>query len=865
MSFSKNENHYFSKIPLFDFTGLIDTDKPFYAHVKNGQNFESLEIHMDLTLDYLDKLCKVKDLDRIFERFEQSFLPECSSELVLLWREMILNTLYLHDVGKINPNFQKRQLHNKAFKETGSNNRNHSAFSARIYFDYYYKKIDVIQDRRLYDLFFVFLFLNTFAIQKHHGSLTEFNNFLERFEDDLSEEREEIKAYRDLTLYMNTGGFTLFFEKAIENLQKEAPWQCVDFYIYARFLYGILVACDFYATSEYMNGAPVDDFGTLEDVIPYLDAFDADPVTQSIRRTAKNQAPDGDINVLRSRMFLEAEENLLSDRENNVFFLEAPCGSGKTKTSVNLALQLIKQDERLNRILYVFPFNTLVEQTRDALEGCFGTELGEKIGVINSITPIKKYEKASEEVSEEGEWDYTGQDKTDYEKSLLARQFMHYPIVLTTHVKFFEGLFGTDREAVFPLAHLANSVIILDEIQSYKNRIWKEIIIFLKAYAGILNFKVIIMSATLPELNRLSVENEKVAYLVKNRELYFGDPLFKNRVDLDFSMLDLAPGEVIEKLLEKVLEVSDALRQRPDANNKIVVEFIKKASAIDFFNRLKAAVPEGQLAVELMTGDDHKAERKRIINRVKAAGNIILVATQVIEAGVDIDMDVGFKDTSILDAEEQFLGRINRSCLKKGSVVYFFNLDSPDRIYQRDVRKNRQLRLTEDNKDMQEILRDKKFSKFYDLVLEALEAQSRKENDLNLEAFRDRRMWAFNFPEIQKRMRLIDDDRKKVSLFLETEVTQENGEVLIGSAVWKSYEALLQDAQMPYAEKRVRMSEIQAKMDYFIYEIDKKFADECALCPDSLLGDLYYFKDGERFFENGKFSREKLKRESDFL
>mgnify|MGYP000169888704 CR=1 FL=1 len=49
---------------------------------------------------------------------------------------------------------------------------------------------------------------------------------------------------------------------------------------------------------------------------------------------------------------------------------------------------------------------------------------------------------------------------------------------------------------------------------------------------------------------------------------------------------------------------------------------------------------------------------------------MILVATQVIEAGVDIDMDIGFKDISRLDSEEQFMGRINRSG-KKDGVVYF--------------------------------------------------------------------------------------------------------------------------------------------------------------------------------------------------
>ena len=136
-------------------------------------------------------------------------------------------------------------------------------------------------------------------------------------------------------------------------------------------------------------------------------------------------------------------------------------------------------------------------------------------------------------------------------------------------------------------------------------------------------------------------------------------------------MLEIESNETFEALLQKVLEVSRALRKNPDAENKIVVEFIKKASAIEFYNRLKEAVETDLASIELMTGDDHKAERKRIIGQIRTTGNIILVATQVIEAGVDIDMDIGFKDTSILDAEEQFLGRINRSCRKKAPLCIF--------------------------------------------------------------------------------------------------------------------------------------------------------------------------------------------------
>ena len=77
---------------------------------------------------------------------------------------------------------------------------------------------------------------------------------------------------------------------------------------------------------------------------------------------------------------------------------------------------------------------------------------------------------------------------------------------------------------------------------------------------------------------------------------------------------------------------------------------------------------------------------KRILDKVKkATDTIILVSTQVIEAGVDIDMDIVYKNISKLDSEEQFLGRINRSCKKEG-IAYFFEVDEASNIYKDDVR-----------------------------------------------------------------------------------------------------------------------------------------------------------------------------------
>ena len=83
-----------------------------------------------------------------------------------------------------------------------------------------------------------------------------------------------------------------------------------------------------------------------------------------------------------------------------------------------------------------------------------------------------------------------------------------------------------EKEDVFAFHQLCNSVIVLDEIQSYKNALWSEIITFLKGYAKLLNMKIIIMSATLPNLEALTDDKEDAVNLIPQKESYFKHPVF---------------------------------------------------------------------------------------------------------------------------------------------------------------------------------------------------------------------------------------------------------------------------------------------------------------------------------------------------
>ena len=94
------------------------------------------------------------------------------------------------------------------------------------------------------------------------------------------------------------------------------------------------------------------------------------------------------------------------------------------------------------------------------------------------------------------------------------------------------------------------------------------------------------------------------------------------------------------------------------------------------------------------------------------------MATQVVEAGIDIDMDIGYKDIKAnWTARSSLSGRINRNFKRKG-VVYFFDMDNESGIYKEDYRVDTAYTLRKD--EMKQLLADKKFGKYYDYILKGI-------------------------------------------------------------------------------------------------------------------------------------------------
>lgn len=841
-------------IPIED---IIVKPELFYAHSDrdNGKNPEILKEHVDRCYHYFEELWEHKNFKAVFENFQKELAPELSDEGIKLFYSLIVNVIIFHDYGKINPRFQSIKMKNTIKKWTVIDcleGTNHSMLSAAIYLDYFYEKIQEIplsKDEK--NIIHVFMLANAYVITRHHGNLSGFEAFLEEFQQN--------RQLADIFSCMNQGVFAEvyhgpFCKKGLhavnmpmQNKRKydsfsEKQSLQLGLYAYIRFLFSVLVSCDYYATSEYDNGIEMSAFGTIENT-EFATQYEQSERVKQIRRLNPESCVDDkkDINILRNRMFYEAEQTLLKNKDTNIAFIEAPTGAGKSNLAMNCSLKLL--DKNINKIFYVYPFNTLVEQNYDTLEKIYGqTDIFKSIAVINSITPIplngtrKFWENLDKEENEKF-----------YQKALLDRQFLNYPFILTTHVNLFQIMFGCEREAAISFYQLAGSVVVLDEIQSYKNVLWTEIMMFLQCYSRLLNMKIIIMSATLPKLDMLTGNHEKVVNLIENPEKYFQDARFKKRVALSYELLYPDRKTEMKELYAHVLGQAQKGR-------KILMEFITKTSAEMFYHMLAESGRE-DLQVFCMTGDDNQIDRKRILREMDTADQdkaVILVATQVVEAGIDIDMDIGYKDISKLDSEEQFIGRINRNFKRKG-VVYFFDMDNESGIYKEDYRVDTAYTLRKD--EMKQLLADKNFGKYYDYILKGIRKyRNDRKNENGIEAFVDN-VKKLDFVWISQKMKLIDkNDDWKMSVYFARKITTDTGEIIDGKQVWERYRELLSDMTMNYAKKQILLSEVKSKMSYFIYQIKI----DNSLDYNDRIGELYLIEDAEQYFENGRLNTDKF-------
>ena len=174
-----------------------------------------------------------------------------------------------------------------------------------------------------------------------------------------------------------------------------------------------------------------------------------------------------------------------------------------------------------------------------------------------------------------------GDEKTNF----LDNQFMNYPITLLSHVKFFDILTGISKDDNYIFHRLANSIVIIDEIQTYNPNLWSQIVYLFDVFSKNFNIKFIVMSATLPKIG--NIIDSDFTFLVSNKQEYFQNPNFAKRVTIETNTIEIQKPEDIYNRLEEESKSYQNLLTNKSKKVKTIIEFITKKGADVFYKYVK--------------------------------------------------------------------------------------------------------------------------------------------------------------------------------------------------------------------------------------------------------------------------------------
>lgn len=821
---------------LTNIENIISNTEKYWAHKDGHPNVETMQEHSELVLKYAKEIINEQKIDLVLDKLVMHISGD-NKELAEFIKLLFIASIAYHDLGKINPNFQVDKMKNDQFDNNDlSIGSQHSVLSAYLFLHHFAEYINsAIFEKEEKILLFGIVYLFCYPIAKHHSPFIGIDI---HFSNELFEE---------LFSFLNDCGIKLPIKASKNILKAKESWiknidESKKFALFSllKLSYSLLTACDYYATNEYMANMKVDDFGILndklkekivinfktkqaynKDLFDSLEEFEKKPFSELQYKSRDN------LNFLRQKLTAEVIGNLRKNPDNPWYYIEAPTGAGKTNLSLACISELLQIDKTLNKVFYVFPFTTLITQTFQGIQ--------ETIGLDNSEM-IQLHSKAGFHKKEEQKDGLYGNEKHLY----LNNLFVNYPFCVTSHVRFFDILKGNSKNTNYLHHRLCNSIVVIDELQTYNPKHWDKILFFIENYARLFNMRFIIMSATLPKIDALSdTAKGQFVSLTPNKHQYFMNPNFAGRIEFDFSLLDKKRPDKETK--ESYLgDLSVFMKNKADeyfrkhGKARVLIEFITKNTASQFFNIVQNEHNFEGFKLFIISGDILDPQRKIIIKELKDEkyDKVVVVSTQVVEAGVDIDMDLGFKDRSLLDSDEQLAGRINRNASKEDCKVFLFDCDSAKTIYGKDERYKHQQKDKEIYFGFKEILRNKTFDKLYEKVFEDAKKEDWTDGgklDAYLNNFK-----ILNFQNISKEFMLIDEnDSEQLYIPLDIEIRKEfdleflkQAKVLTddeskvsGEKLFEKYISIVSNRDSDFVLKQIELKKLTGLMSQFTISV----------------------------------------------
>jgi CRISPR-associated helicase Cas3/CRISPR-associated endonuclease Cas3-HD len=592
------------------------------AHINNNEDYETLDRHLNNVAQY--------------GKMHMS-------------RYGFPNNLYLagmlHDFGKGTKMYEHYIM--KAHTDPKSAVRgsvNHSSAGGKLIFDNYYKGTEY---EKLTAQMIACL------VTSHHGvfdclTLDGKKKFMDRVHPKEDIQYEE--ALQNISAFLQKQDIERLFKNAVNEIKdvdcklKNIADQmngiashdflrgCLE-----RFLLSALMDADRTCTAEFMEGVNVEQITKCENITLLWKEC-----KRNLEKKLNTFTKTDKISVLRKRM---SEECLtFGGNETGIYTLPIPTGGGKTFGAYRFALEHALQKKK-ERIIYVAPFLSILEQN--------SKEIKEVLQQDEYI--LEHHSNIVRESKNNGE---------DYDRYDMLMETWNSPLIFTTMVQFLNTLFSGKTQCIRRMNKLANSIIIVDEIQSLPLKCVHLFNGMMNFLSGICGTTVILCSATQPLLGEVE---KKILYSQPISMIHDIDSCAKafERVEIVPAMI---PGGYNSATLSEF-----ALEKLQD-NMLIILN--TKSAVRRVYNELIAKKPDDVQLIQLTTYmcAAHRADIiKRLKEKLKNGEKVICISSQLIEAGVDISFQCVIRSLAGLDSIMQAAGRCNRHGELAKGIVYVIN------------------------------------------------------------------------------------------------------------------------------------------------------------------------------------------------
>lgn len=520
------------------------------------------------------------------------------------------------------------------------------------------------------------------------------------------------------------------------------------------------------------------------------------------------------INDLRNQIYEDAMAGVEGwNLDDRILSMNVPTGTGKTLTSLSFALKLrerLKNEKRFTpRIIYALPFLSIIDQNYSVFEDVLAQG-----GDLEDSRLLLKHHHLSE-VS------YKTKDNDEYktEESLLLLEGWNAEIIVTTFWQYFYTLFSNKNKLIRKFNKLANSIIILDEVQAVPHQYWQLIHDATKILCDRFNSYVIFVTATEPLI--FDEASGEIKEIVQKKDEYF------QRLD----RIELFPR--IDKSLSldefKIL-LGEDLIGNPEKDFLIVLNTITSANEIYGF--VQGLQLEDTEIFYLSTNVVPKERLQRIRDIKSSSKNrkiddpsrkrAVIVSTQLIEAGVDIDADFVYRDFAPMDSINQVAGRCNRNSKSHKGTVLVFILKDDRRDFHKYIYDPFIIGKTLDI--LRPINGPIKESEFLDLNNKYFKAVKKGMGD---EKSRESLSYLaqLSFQDLSKKFKLIEEDYPRVDVFIEVDEQ--------AADIWRRYLDIRMERDLK--EKIRKKMKIRKDFNEYVISAPEKFAHSL-IYEDSEIG-----------------------------